>query len=252
MIDEIFIHFVNFLTQLAPEAPSLLLVILCFGSIIFASKIGLEALLVYNAICIIIGNIQVLKLTEYWLYSNPVSVGNIVFSSTFIATTVIIHNYGMEAAKKSIKLSFLVQIFFVIAMAFSTGHKITGFEGQQEVGKAFKILFIPQMRFIIASLISFAIGQYLNVFAFSILKQKLNNQYVWLAQNTANAIAAVVDNLVFSGLAWIIFAPKAMATKDMLLTYVLPGIFFRMLINFVGTPVVYKSFNVINKNKKTN
>ncbi len=251
MIDQIFILFVHFLKQLSPEVPSLLLLVFCFGAILFASKIGLEALLVYNAICIIIGNIQVLKLTEYWLYSNPVSVGNIVFSSTFIATTIIIHNYGMEAAKKSIKLSFLAQIFFVIAMVLSTGHKIIALDGQQNVGMAFQVLFVPQMRFIIASLISFVIGQYLNVFTFHVLKQKLRQKYVWLAQNASNAIASIVDNLVFSGLAWIILAPKAMQVKGMILTYVLPGIFFRMLVNFVGTPVVYKNFNIINKIRKS-
>lgn len=247
MIDQIFILLVNFLSQLTPEAPSLLLLLFCYSSILLASRIGLEALFTYNAIAIIIGNIQVLKLTEYGLYSNPVAVGNIVFASTFITSTIIIHNYGMDAAKKSIRLSFLAQIFFVFVMVLGSGHKIANLKGQSDVEMAFKTLFVPQMRFIVASLISFVIGQYLNAFFFEKLNQKLHQKYVWLAQNASNTIAAIIDNFIFSSLAWIILSPNPMALYDMLLIFMLPGIFFRILINFTGTPIIYKSVDIINK-----
>lgn len=251
MIDHLFILFVDFLSQISPEIPSLLLLCFCYSTILLASRMGLEALFVYNAVGIIVGNIQVLKLTEFAFYSNPVTVGNIVFASTFIASTIIIHNYGMEAAKKSIKLSFFAQTFFVIIMALSTGHKIANVDGQLNVEMAFRTLFVPQTRFIVASVISFAIGQYLNAIVFDKLRQKFQHKYVWFMQNSSNTLAAVIDNLIFSSLTWIVLSPTPISFKEMVLIYVIPGIFFRTLVSFTGTPIIYKSFNIINKKHKT-
>lgn len=252
MIDHFFILFVDFLSQLRPEIPSLLLLIFCYSTLLLASRLGLAALFVYNAVSIIVGNIQVLKLTEFVFYSNPVTVGNIVFASTFIASTIIIYNYGIEAAKKSIKLSFFAQTFFVLVMALSTGHKTANIDGQSHVEMAFRTLFVPQTRFIIASVISFAIGQYLNAIVFDKLRQKFQHKYVWFMQNSANSLAAVIDNLIFSCLAWIVLSPTPISFKEMILVYVIPGIFFRTLVSITGTPIIYKSFNIINKTNKSN
>ena len=71
----------------------------------------------------VIGNIQVLYATSYEIINMPVLLGTVVFCSSFLACDIINVEYGQDKAKKAVYLTIFMDIFFLLSIILTLGHK---------------------------------------------------------------------------------------------------------------------------------
>ena len=86
----IFFNFTSFLSNLNTEIVWLIYFFVCFTSILIFLKIfGYVGLYIYTAIAVVVANIQVLKLVDFFYSPEPVALGTILFASTFLCTDIL-------------------------------------------------------------------------------------------------------------------------------------------------------------------
>lgn len=200
---------------------------------------GLVGLFVYSAVATVMANIQVLKLMHSSIFAEPVALGTATFSTIFLANDIITEHYGIDQAKKNIWLSFVTQILVTTSMLISIGFK--PIEGDQAHG-AISTLFMPAPRILIASLIAFVTSQLFNITIFKFLSKLCHEKMLWLRSNVALMTSELLDNIVFSCLAWVILSPNPVSNSTLIYTYILGTYVLRVLFAIFSTPVIYWSY----------
>lgn len=212
------------------------------GLMRFFGKVGLYA---YSILATIIANIQVLKVAEFGLSPEPVALGTVIFATVFLVSDIITEHYGKEAAQRGVWLSFIAQIFLTIMMLLTIGHR--PLEGDM-AHVAIETLFLPSPRLLIASLTAFAISLIFEIQVFHRLSKATGGKMLWLRANVSAILAALLDNIIFSTLAWVILAPTPVTLKSLIFTYILGTYFARVIVSFVSTPIIYLSYKCLSKN----
>jgi uncharacterized integral membrane protein (TIGR00697 family) len=230
--------FIAWLQQYPSEMLSLGLLISCGVVILVMMRLyGAVGLMVYSALAVVIANLQVQKATTYGFFHEPVALGTIVFSSVFIVSGILTEYYGKAQAKKAVWLGFTGMILVTFFMLLTVGFKpASGFD---EAHKAMCVLFLPAPALIAASLIAYVVGQFNDIWIFAALSRLTAGKFLWLRSFLATLIGAFFDNLVFSVLAWMIFAAHPLSWNTVFFTYVLGTYILRVFVAIMGIPFIY-------------
>jgi queuosine precursor transporter len=238
---------INAMNAWPPECIWLVLLLGCFGAILFLNRFfGPPGLYVYIAIAIIGANIQVLKAVKFSVYPEPVALGTILFSSSYLATDILAERFGKDAAKKGVWLGFIAFLSFVAIMILTLGFSpLTPEQAGEEMAWALayhdhmKALFTPQLAFFAAGMIAYLTSQFHDVWLFHSLKAKFGGRFLWFRNNASTMVSALIDNTVFSVFAWIVLASNPLPFKTVLVTYILGTYWLRLLVAALDTPVLY-------------
>ncbi len=220
------------------EVVTLGLILSCGIAIIFMMRFfGAAGLMVYSALAVVIANLQVQKAADYVLFSEPITLGEVVFSSVFIVTSILTEYYGKAQAQKTVWLCFTAMILVTFFMLLTLGFKpALGFESCHE---AMCTLFIPTPALIAASLIAYAVGQFNEIWIFAGLSKLTKGRGLWLRTFLATMIGSFLDSLVFGTLAWVIFAPEPLPWTTVFYTFILGAYILRVIVVCLGIPYVY-------------
>lgn len=199
---------------------------------------GLVGLYVYSSTATITANIQVLKLMHFDFINEPVALGTATFSTIFLCTDIITEHFGKDAAKKNIWLSFVTQLLVTITMVIAIGFKPSD---NDQAHQAIEALFLPAPRLLIASLAAFVISQLFNINIFLFIAKICKERLLWLRSNLALMISELIDNIVFSSLAWVILSPNPVSTDSLIYTYILGTYILRVIFAIFSTPIIYWS-----------
>jgi uncharacterized integral membrane protein (TIGR00697 family) len=230
--------FVNWLQGYSPEVLTLGLLLLCGGVILLMMRLyGPVGLIVYSTLAVIIANLQVQTAVSSRFFDEPTALGTIVFSSVFIVTGILTEYYGKAHAKKAVWLSFTGMILMTLFMLVTMGFRPA--PGFQTAHQAMCVLFFPAPALLSASLIAYVVGQLNDIWIFTTLSWFTRGKLLWLRSFVATLIGAFLDNLIFSILAWIVFAPHPLPLAKVFLTYVLGNYILRVFVALVGIPFVY-------------
>ena len=236
---DFFASFTSYLGSFNTFALWLIMLFFCFSSIlVFLKLFGHVGLYIYSALAIIIGNIQVLKTVDFFYSPEPVALGTVLFASTFLCTDILSEHFGKEKAKKNVLISFLGFLFMTIIMLITIGFKPSSNDWAQG---SLANIFTPMSRFFIASMIAYLISQYFDVWIYSVIKGLTKNRFLWLRNNLSTILSSLLDNTVFSLLAWIILNPDPETLYNVIMIYVFGTYILRILIAFIDTPFMYFS-----------
>lgn len=236
MVDTLIIDFIHYLNTYAPEFVTLLSILISGIAIVASQRLfGLSGLYLYNTICVILGNVQVLRLCQYSMLPDPVALGTVLFATTYLTTTIITEFYGTKAAQKNIYLCFWAIIITTVLMTVDLGHR--PISASDEAYQSMSLLFVPSLRLLLASLSAFLIVQTLNVYVFE--KLKLVTSYLWAQTLIVGLGASFLDNFVFSLLAWNILSPTPLDLKTIFMTYILGAYITRALVSILLMPTIY-------------
>ena len=213
---------------------SFLVYVFCTVTVILIYKyFKYVGLCCYIILCGIIANIQVLYPTKYELMSLPVLLGTVVFSSTFLAVDLANENYGDQIAKKSVLLSVICNLFFMLNMILMLGHKPLMMFGLDEKVEALTKIFVPQVRVIFASYISFLSAQSTEIMLLKFVK---NNVFL---HNVSLFISSIlVDNIVFTLFAFVLFGDGSFTAQNVVEVSI-SAIITRLCCNLLNS-IVYK------------
>ncbi len=238
--------FTSYLGSFNTFALWLIMLFFCFSSILFFLKFfGYVGLYVYSVLAIIIGNIQVLKTVDFFYSPEPVALGTVLFASTFLCTDILSEHFGKEKARKNILIGFTGFLFMTIIMLITIGFKPSSIDWAQE---SLANVFTPMSRFFIASMIAYLVSQYFDVWIYSNIKNLTKNRFLWLRNNLSTILSSLLDNTVFSILAWIILNPNPETLYNVIMIYIFGTFILRILIAFIDTPFMYFSKLFISKN----
>ena len=251
MIDQKINIFIQMLQGYPAEAASFLTFLVCVLAILGACRYGYGALCAYNALAIVVANIQVLRLGSYFSTPEPVALGTVLFATTYLVSDIITEHYGAKAARRMIIISFVAQLVVSCWMLLCLAHPGAHAQGidsaQDQMYQSMWLLFVPSGRFFIASLISYITTQLIDISLYQWIRQRSHNRYLWLRQNVSMFVSGFLDNLIFSVLAWIVLSPNPLSFNTVIMSYVLAGCIVRIAVNIMGTPVLYWSYRFVRK-----
>jgi len=236
---DFFINLTSYLGSLNTFVVWVIMLFFCFSSILFFLKLfDFAGLYVYSALAVIIGNIQVLKTVDFFYSPEPVALGTLLFASTFLCTDILSEHFGKDKAQKNVLISFVSFLFMTIVMLITIGFNPSANDWAQD---SLKNIFTPMSRFFIASMIAYLTSQYFDVWIYSTIKNLTMNRFLWLRNNLSTILSSLVDNTVFSILAWIILNPNPETFYNVIMIYIFGTYILRIIIALIDTPFMYLS-----------
>ncbi|MEI8230717.1 MAG: queuosine precursor transporter [Candidatus Peregrinibacteria bacterium] len=134
-----------------------------------------------------------------FLFGTHLSAAIFVFPVVFIMTDVIGEVYGKATARMFVATGFGSLIFFLAANVLSN---IMPVSPDFTMAAAYSQIFGLSVRFTIASLAAYIIGEYQDVFSFFFLKARFGSRYFWLRSNLSNLWGQLIDTAVWSTIAF--------------------------------------------------
>ncbi|MCE2992900.1 MAG: queuosine precursor transporter [Alphaproteobacteria bacterium] len=251
-MDDAVIRSLIYLTQnVGSEALSGFLFIFCYIVLLTLWRLFEEnGLYLYTILAVVIANIQVLKTTTFAFSTEPVALGTIVFATIFTATDILTEHKGVEVAKTCVKLSFAAQLLMTLFMVITLIHPTdSDFMGKDDDGAiinpvqfAMYTLFAPSVRILIASLSSYYISQFFDIWLFKLIKDYTHKRLLWLRFNASTLISGLLDNIIFSTLAWVVLSPTPVTFNALIFTYIFGTYGSRVLVTLTSTPIMYMSY----------
>lgn len=202
-----------------------------FGLILLAYRLfGFYGLIAFSALALIIANIQVLKRVE--ILGLAATLGNVVFSATFLTTDIISEVYGKAKAKLAVHIGFFSMLaFLVLSQVTLFFAPSPGDWAQPHLEALFTIL----PRITAASLIAYFISNRFDVAAFAFWKaKKPGDNTLWIRNNASTLVSQLLDSLAFSFIAFLGIFPLDIVIQIALSTYI-----FKVVVALADTPFVY-------------
>lgn len=234
------------LQALPNEVVGALIYLTTIGSLFLLHRLfAKEGLFVFIVLAVVIANIQSLKVIQLSFFSYPIAMGSVLFTTTLLATDILSEYYGKKEAEKAIWLGFFGLLMVCVIMLLTLGSKVITALPESplyryvETHDAMALLFTPSPALILASLIAYLISQYTDMLVFLWLKKRSHGRFLSIRTFLATLLATLVDNCIFSFLAWRIFYPLDIDFKTFLYAYILGALGIRVFINLLNTPVIY-------------
>jgi queuosine precursor transporter len=240
-------YLVAFLNGLSPEAVLVIDIIACNLGVLFMLRLfGQHGLLAFIVIAIMTANIQVLQVVKFGFYADPVALGTVVFTASYFATDCLTEFYGRAAARRGIMLGFasylLATMFLMIGMGYSplTSEQAgEGFSWALPFHDHVVALFLPAPAFLIAGMTAYLVSQFNDMWIFLLLRRITHARFLWLRTTGSTAISGLIDNTVFSLLAFMVLAPVPVPWHALVFTYILGTYLLRLVLAFLESPFMY-------------
>lgn len=234
-----------------PEIMWGLLLVVAFTSVLGMLRLFGEAgLYIYIVIATLAANIQVLKLANFSFYDNPIPLGTVLFSTTYLCTDILNEYYGKAAAKRGVILGFFGFFIWTVLMLMTIGFQPISPEesaGAFDASEAIATLFTPSVALFISAMCAYLISQYNDVFVYQFIKKLTKGRHLWLRNNLSTALSALIDNTVFSVLAWVVLADEPAPWHTVIFTYILGTYLLRLGVAILDTPALYAAKWCIKK-----
>ena len=237
---EIFNIFISFISSVKIELSWLTFLFFCFLSIlVFLKFFGYIGIYIYSVIAVIAANIQVLKTVDFFYSPEPVALGTVLFASVFLCTDILSEYYDTKKARTNILLCFCGFLMMTVLMIFTIGFKPSEGQFNDLIQESMNTIFTPLPTFFVSSMIAFLVSQYFDVWFFNFLKKISKQKLLWLRNNISTFASSLIDNSVFSILAWIVLNAYPLTLYVVITTYILGTYVLRLFIAILDTPFVY-------------
>lgn len=155
----------------------------------------------------------------------------VIYIFTYPIIDVIVEVYGKKEGQRTVQAGLIMQILALIFITITIHLPVAPvFENQG----AFETILNGSFRVIVASLISYAVSQNLDVFVFNRLKAKHGKKKLWLRNNASTMLSQLIDTTIFISIAFYGTMPIAVLGSLIVTQYI-----FKFLASIVNTPIVY-------------
>lgn len=173
-----------------------------------------------------------------FLFGTHLSVAVFSFPIVFMMTDVIGEVYGKKMAKNFVWAGIISILLFLL---YSFISMITPWaESGLWAKEGYSLIFGLSVRFSIASLVAYAIGEYQDVISFFFFKKRIGDKYFWLRSNLSNIWSQLLDSTVFMLIAYFGILPM----KTILLI-IIPWWAYKVFMGFLFTPLSYLGIRLL-------
>ena len=176
-------------------------------------------------------------LLDLGFYKLNASVAIFLIPLLFTINDVIVEVHGAKRARSVVR-SGLLMIgllfgFIMLAISLPPSKRFLETEG------AYDTVFGKSARISLASLTAFALADFLDIFIFSKIREKLGKSKLWLRNNASNFIAQLIDTVVFMTLAFYAFDRGFGDNWSFLVSLIIPYWLLKCSMSVIETPLVY-------------
>lgn len=205
------------------------------GVLLFYKLFGRVGLFSWIILATIVTNIQTVKLVD--LFGIEMSLGTILYGTTFIATDILNEKYGRKCAKQSIYLGLLGMGAMTLLMILSLLYKPSANDFASD---ALSLIFTFNVRITFASLISYFCSQLVDTAIYQFLKKKYRS--LWVRNNGSTIISQLLDTILFVTITYAGTVPITSLFSIGIWMYV-----FKFIIALLDTPFMYLAMRIKNK-----
>ena len=206
------------------------LLFFCLSAVIIIYRLfGRTGLYIWTGVAIILANIQVLMTVE--IFGMVTALGNVTYSSIFLITDILNENHTKKDAQKAVWVGFFVLIAAMVIMQITI--LFVPYESDiisEHIKEIFK--FFP--RIVLASLVAYLISQNHDVWFFARLKKRHERKYLWLRNNLSTFTSQLLDNLIFTLIAFV-----GLYSWSVLGQIFLTSMILKVIVAALDTPYVY-------------
>ena len=169
------------------------------GEIVFFKLFGKYGLYCYTSIATIAANIEVLIMIK--AFGIEMTLGNVLFASTFLVTDIISELYGKKEAKRAVNIGIATSVMFIVLsqwwLLYTPADSDLAMPAMQKI-------FSNTPRLMLTSMIVYAIVQQFDVWAYhkwwewTEKKFGSKEKFLWLRNNGSTLISQFLNNLLFT------------------------------------------------------
>jgi len=171
------------------------------------------------------------------------SVAFVCFPIVFVMTDIIGEVYGKRMAKLFVLAGFISIAFFIfyslISLALPWDAK--GMWAHDSYNTVFNV----SLRFAIASIVAYVIGEYQDVLSFFFFKGNIGAKYFWVRSNLSNLWSQLIDSALFTLIA---FVGTGRYDTQALIVIIITWWLFKVFMGFVYTPLSYLGIRLLRSN----
>lgn len=219
-------------------------VVVIFGSVLLWYRLfGDTGLMAFTVFATITANIEVLILVD--AYGMEMTLGNILFASTFLVTDILSEVSGKKAAERAVRVGILTSALFIVV---SQSWLLYRPAPSDWVSPAMREVFSNTPRMMIASLAVYAIAQVFDVWLYHkwwALTERLSGdrrRFLWLRNNGSTLISQLLNAILFT-----LFAFYGTYDGKTLVSVVLSSYVIFIVTSLLDTPVVYLARRIAEK-----
>ena len=197
---------------------------------------------------LLISNIGAVKLIQFGpeISLGPIDISPIItdggaflFPLTYIVGDVLSEVYGLRAARKAIFIGFAMAILAAITFWLVQISPAAEGWGNQEAFEAV-LGFVP--RIVFASICGYLVGQLLNAYVLVKIKERTNEEALWLRLIGSTVVGELADTVVFCTIAFF-----GVITGSEFLKYVFYGYVYKVLLEVVLLPITYRVIAAVKR-----
>lgn len=191
------------------------------------NKIGL---FVWVAIATIIANIEATKCVD--MFGISVTLGNVIYSTIFLATDILSEMYSGSEARKAVKIGFFSMVTFTILTQIDL---IFIPNSQDLVNNSMHTIFGFMPRLCFASIFTYIISNTLDTYLYEYIKNKFpQDKFLWIRNNGSTMISQLVDSILFTLIAFAGIYSWKVVINLVIVTYAV-----KVVVAILDTPFIY-------------
>lgn len=169
--------------------------------------------------------------------------GNIFFPISYIFGDILTEVYGYAKARKVIWAGFGAMLFATIMAWVVIALPVNPAEKYNEViVPAIETVFGPTWRIVLASILAFWIGDFVNSFVLAKMKVWTNGRHLWTRTIGSTICGQAVDSFIFYPIAF-----YGLWQTDQLLAVAIFNWIFKVSVEVVFTPLTYLIVNFLKR-----
>lgn len=196
---------------------------------------GKSGLFLWTVIATIAANIEVLIVVD--AFGLEMTLGNILFASTFLVTDILSENYGKKEAQRAVYLGIATSVFFII---ISQSWLLYTPSGSDFASPAIRTIFSNTPRLMASSLAAYAVCQLFDVWLyhkwwdFTEKKFKDRRRFLWLRNNGSTLVSQLVNTVLFNVMAF-----GGVYSWSTVLSIIISCYVIFIVTSLVDTPFIY-------------
>lgn len=205
-----------------------------------------QGLYLWTIVATIAANIEVMIVVN--AFGMEMTLGNILFASTFLVTDICSEIYGKKVAQKSVYMGIATSILFVIISQSWLLYQPSDADWAMPFIKA---IFSNTPRMMITGIVVYSIVQMFDVWAYhkwwEFTKKKFGDEkrFLWLRNNGSTIISQLLNTILFT---WGAFA--GMYDTKTLVSIACSSYAIFIVTSLTDTPFVYLARKIHMKNNK--
>lgn len=216
------------------------LVILCYR------VFGKSGLFLWTVVATIAANIEVLIVVD--AFGMEMTLGNILFASTFLVTDILSENYGKKEARRAVFLGIATSALFII---ISQSWMLYAPSASDFASPAIRTIFSNTPRLMFSSLAAYAVCQLFDVWLYhkwwDFTEKKFSDRkrFLWLRNNGSTLVSQLVNTVLFNVMAF-----AGIYSVSTLVSIIISCYVIFIVTSLADTPFIYFARRIHEKGLK--